>query len=61
MTGDGVYALSRAIQFLGLVVTGFGFFAGVLGGNVRGELALLGVGAAIFFGGRFLQTRRAGR
>jgi hypothetical protein len=56
-----MYAVSRALQFLGLVVTGFGFFAGVLGGNVRGELALLGVGAALFFGGRLLQTRGSGK
>ena len=56
-----MYSASRAIQFLGLVVTGFGFFAGVLGGNVRGELALLAVGAAIFFGGRVLQTRWSGK
>jgi hypothetical protein len=56
-----VYAVARALQFLGLVVTGFGFFVGVLGGNVRGELALLGVGAALFFGGRLLQERGAGK
>lgn len=55
------YAIARALQFLGLIVTGFGFFAGVIGGNVRGELTLLAVGAAIFFGGRWLQTRRLGR
>ena len=52
-----MYATARALQFLGLVVTGFGFFAGVIGENVRGELVLLGVGAGIFFGGRWLQTR----
>ncbi|MDQ6894914.1 MAG: hypothetical protein M3167_19845 [Acidobacteriota bacterium] len=56
-----MYALARALQFLGLVVTGFGFFVGVFGGNVRGELALLGVGAALFFGGRLLQERGAGK
>jgi hypothetical protein len=56
-----VYSAARAVQFLGLVVTGFAFFAGVLGGNVRGELVLLAVGAGIFFGGRWLQTRGAGR
>jgi hypothetical protein len=55
------YSVARALQFLGLVVTGFGFFAGVIGGNVRGELALLAVGAGIFFGGRWLQTRGTGR
>ena len=56
-----MYAFARAVQFLGLVVTGFGFFVGVFGGNVRGELVLLGVGAALFFGGRLLQARGAGK
>lgn len=56
-----MYSVARALQFLGLLVTGFGFFTGVLGGNVRGELALLGVGAAIFFTGRFLQIRGSGK
>jgi hypothetical protein len=45
---------ARALQLLGLVVTGVGFFTGVLGGNTRLELALLAVGAAIFFLGRAL-------
>ena len=56
-----MYSASRALQFLGLLVTGFGFFAGVLGGNVRGELVLLGLGAGIFFAGRLLQTRWSGK
>jgi len=47
----------RALQLLGLVVTGVGFFTGVLGGNTRLELALLAVGAAIFFLGRALQRK----
>lgn len=55
-----MYSVARALQFLGLVVTGFGFFTGVIGGNVRGELTLLAVGAALFFGGRWLQTHGAG-
>ena len=54
-----MYTAARALQFLGLVVTGLGFFAGVLGGNIRGELTLLGLGAALFFGGRLVQTRGA--
>lgn len=33
---------------------------GVLGGNIRGELTLLAVGAGLFFGGRFLEKRGAG-
>jgi hypothetical protein len=53
-----VYVLSRALQFTGLVVTGVAFFDGVLAGNVRRELALLVAGAAFFFIGRWLQSRR---
>ena len=48
-------SLARAIQFLGLVVSGSAFFVGVLGHNVRRELLLLAIGAAIFFAGRWLQ------
>ncbi len=43
------------MQFAGLIVTGLAFFAGVLGGDVRRELALLALGAAIFFLGRGLE------
>ena len=50
-------AAARALQLLGLVVTGAGFFSGVLGGNIRLELALLAAGAAIFLAGRGLQNR----
>ena len=49
--------LARTAQLLGLVITGVGFFVGVLGHDVRRELLLLAVGAAIFFGGRALQAR----
>lgn len=52
-----MYAAARSLQFLGLLVTGFAFFSGVLGGNVRRELALLALGAAVFFAGRWLQGR----
>jgi hypothetical protein len=53
-----MYAAARTLQFLGLVVTGFAFFSGVMGGDVRRELGLLALGAAIFFGGRWLQSRQ---
>jgi hypothetical protein len=53
-----VYPFARALQFIGLLVTGFAFFDGVFGGNVRRELVLLVLGAAIFFLGRALQPRR---
>jgi len=49
---------ARILQLLGLVVSGAGFFSGVIGGNVRLELVLLGVGAAIIFLGRLIQNRR---
>ncbi len=47
----------RTLQFLGLVLTGVGFFQGVAGGNVRQELALLALGAAVF-AGRLVQGAR---
>jgi hypothetical protein len=49
--------MARALQLLGLVVTGVAFFSGVLGGNVRLELSLLASGAAIFFLGRWMEKR----
>jgi hypothetical protein len=50
-----MYALSRAVQFLGLVVAGAALFVGLFGHNVRRELLLLGIGAGIFFTGWALQ------
>jgi hypothetical protein len=49
--------LARLLQFLGLIVTGLAFFDGVIGGNVRREIVLLGVGGLLFLTGRFLQRR----
>lgn len=48
-------ALARLLQMAGLIVTGIGFFDGVIAGNARRELLLLGLGMALFFGGRALQ------
>lgn len=53
-----MYRLARVLQLLGLLVTGFAFFEGILGGNVRREVLLLGLGAAIFFSGRALEGKR---
>jgi hypothetical protein len=50
-----MHAAARALELVGLVVTGVGFFSGVLGGNVRLELVLLAAGAAVFFLGRRLE------
>jgi hypothetical protein len=55
-----VYASGRALQMIGLVVTGVGLFLGLLGGNVRGELALLAIGASAFFSGRLLEKKGGG-
>lgn len=51
--------LGRFLQFAGLVLTGIALFVGILGHNVRRELLLAGVGAAVFLGGHALQ--RSGR
>lgn len=48
---------ARVLQLLGLIVTGLAFFTGVLGRNERLELVLLGLGAAIFFLGRWMERR----
>ena len=49
-----MYRLARALQFLGLVLAGSALFVGVLGHDVRRELLLLGIGAAVFFAGQAL-------
>ncbi len=53
-----MYAAGRAVQFLGLVISGSAFFVGVLDQNSRRELLILGIGAAIFFVGWMLQRTR---
>jgi hypothetical protein len=39
-------------------MTGIGLIQGVVGGNIRQELALLALGAAVFFAGRLVQGAR---
>jgi hypothetical protein len=56
--------VGRSLMLVGLVVTGMALLFGVLGGHryltgalggpIRAELTLLGVGAAIFFLGQFV-------
>ena len=53
-----MHPAGRAVQFLGLVISGSAFFVGVFGQNTRRELMLLGIGAAIFFAGWMLQRGR---
>jgi hypothetical protein len=54
-----VRAAGRVLQFAGLVVTGIALFVGIGGGDARRELAVLAIGAAVFFGGRLLERGRA--
>ncbi len=50
-----MYAVARAVQFLGLIVAGAALFVGLLGHDARRELVQLGIGAAIFLAGYGLQ------
>ena len=50
-----MHAAGRVLQLLGLIVSGTGFFSGVIGGNIRLELVLLAAGAGIFFLGTRMQ------
>ena len=50
-----MYRFARAVQFLGLVISGAALFVGLLGHNVRRELVLAGIGAGTFFAGYALQ------
>jgi hypothetical protein len=51
------YAIARFLQLLGLATVLLGFYVGVTVSNVKAELIYLGVGAAIFYGGRLLQGK----
>jgi hypothetical protein len=53
-----MYALSRLVQFAGLVVAGAALWVGVMGHDARRELVVLGVGAGIFLLGYALQRAR---
>ena len=54
------YALARFLQALGLATVLVGLYVGISVSNVRAELIYLGVGAALFYGGRLLQGRNEG-
>jgi len=53
-----MYAVSRLVQFAGLVVAGSALFVGLMQHDARRELLILGVGAGIFFAGYALQRVR---
>ena len=54
------YALARFLQAIGLATVLVGLYVGISVSNVRAELIYLGVGAALFYGGRLLQGRNEG-
>lgn len=51
------YALARFLQLLGLATVLLGLYVGISVSNVKAELIYLGVGAALFYGGRLLQGK----
>ena len=51
------YALARFLQILGLATVLLGLYVGISLSNVRVELIYLGIGAALFYGGRLLQGK----
>lgn len=54
------YAFARFLQALGLATVLIGLYVGISESNVRMELVYLGIGAALFYGGRLLQGKDPG-
>jgi len=53
------YVFARFLQILGLATVLLGLFVGISVSNVRVELIYLGLGVALFYGGRLLQGKNA--
>ena len=51
------YTIARLLQALGLATVLIGLYVGISFSNVRAELVYLGIGAALFYGGRLLQGK----
>lgn len=52
-----VYYLGKFLELNGMVLLGFGLFWGVARDDVKGEIAMLGVGAALFLLGYLLEKK----
>jgi hypothetical protein len=50
-------SLAWTLQVLALVIVGTALLVGIAYGEIRVELAMLGVGAALFLFARWLQAR----
>jgi hypothetical protein len=48
---------AKAIQFLGIIVTGVGLIYGIVQNDMRAEFLYLGIGIVIFFAGFVLDRR----
>ena len=55
------YYLGKFLELNGMVLLGFGLFWGVVRDDVRGEIAMLGFGAALFLAGYWVERRTSGR
>ncbi len=56
-----IYYLGKFLELNGLVLLGFGLVWGLLREDVRGEIAMLGMGVALFLVGYLLEQKAAGR
>lgn len=53
------YWLGRALQIVAMVQLGYALYRGFTLDDQRGEIALLGIGAALFIAGRLIEKRFA--
>ena len=51
------YYLGKFLELNGMVLLGFGLFWGLARDDVKGEVLMLGIGAAIFLLGYLLEKR----
>ncbi|MCI0658775.1 MAG: hypothetical protein L0170_17115 [Acidobacteria bacterium] len=51
------YYLGKFLELNGMVLLGFGLFWGLMRDDVRGEVALLGLGVALFLAGYWFEKR----
>lgn len=51
------YYLGKFLELNGMVLLGLGLFRGLVSDDVKGEIAMLGIGAAVFLLGYLLEKR----
>lgn len=56
-----IYYLGKFLELNGLVLLAFGLVWGLHRGDVRGEIAMLGIGVALFLVGYLLEQKPAER